>query len=92
MEDETGIDFQTDTSDGGLHMNVFGAEKLSVWLGDILTENTQNTDNKYNLTDYRNNPKAVEEWAEKSEKYHTLKEIQLNEFDTYGKVLTHTYE
>ena len=33
---ETGLDFTQDTYDGGLHMNVYGAEKLSHWFGSYL--------------------------------------------------------
>lgn len=38
LSDETGIDYRTDTYDAGLHMNLSGAEKLSVYLGRILSE------------------------------------------------------
>ena len=31
--EEAGIDYRTDTYDAGLHLNVSGAEKLSVWFG-----------------------------------------------------------
>ncbi len=43
---EIGIDYNHDTYDGGLHLNLYGAEKLSTYFGDILKNN-------YNLTDYR---------------------------------------
>ena len=33
---EIGIDMQTDTCDMGQHLNVFGAEKLSHWFGNVL--------------------------------------------------------
>ena len=36
--DETGIDYETDTYDGGLHMNLSGAEKLSHYIGPVLLE------------------------------------------------------
>ena len=36
--DEVGLDFQTDTYDGGLHLNLSGAEKLSHYFGAILQE------------------------------------------------------
>lgn len=44
--DEIGIDFNTDTYDGGLHLNLYGATKLSKYFANILKEN-------YDLTDYR---------------------------------------
>ncbi len=38
IQDETGVDYNTDTYDGGLHMNLSGAEKLSHYIGPILLE------------------------------------------------------
>ncbi len=34
--EEIGLDYQTDTYDGGLHLNVSGAEKLARYFGEIL--------------------------------------------------------
>lgn len=36
--DEIGLDYTTDTCDGGLHLNLSGAEKLSAYLGKVLAE------------------------------------------------------
>jgi hypothetical protein len=36
--EEIGLDFSADTYDGGLHLNVYGAEKLAHYFGRILTE------------------------------------------------------
>ena len=36
--DEIGIDWQTDTYDGGAHLNVYGAEKLTSYFGAILRD------------------------------------------------------
>ncbi len=44
--EEIGIDYSHDTYDGGLHLNLYGAEKLSTYFGKIL-------ENNYDLTDYR---------------------------------------
>ena len=38
LTDEIGIDYNRDTYDAGLHMNLSGAEKLSVYLGQVLRE------------------------------------------------------
>ena len=43
--DEIGLDFSKDTYDGGLHLNLSGATKLSDYFGEILSK-------KYNLNDY----------------------------------------
>ena len=48
ITDEIGIDYNTDTYDGGLHLNLNGATKLSNYFGQILKD-------KYNLEDYRTN-------------------------------------
>ncbi|MBQ9631829.1 MAG: SGNH/GDSL hydrolase family protein [Lachnospiraceae bacterium] len=36
IQDKTGIDYDTDTYDAGLHMNLSGAEKLSHYIGPVL--------------------------------------------------------
>ena len=46
LQDETGIDYRTDTYDAGLHMNLSGAEKLSRYLGRILAEEEQVPDRR----------------------------------------------
>lgn len=56
---EIGIDYQTDTYDGGLHLNLDGATKLSKYFANILMEN-------YDLTDYSGD----ELYDEKLEEYN----------------------
>ena len=38
ISDEVGIDYSKDTYDGGLHLNVYGAGKMSRYLGKMLRE------------------------------------------------------
>ena len=59
--DEIGIDLLHDTYDGGLHLNVYGAEKTTRYFGEILKQyiNNNNTDDK---TD--------EVWKAKTERYY----------------------
>ena len=38
LMEEMGIDLKTDTYDGGIHLNVYGAEKYTRWLGRYLSE------------------------------------------------------
>ena len=38
LAEEIGIDWSTDTYDGGTHLNVYGAEKLTSYFGRILSE------------------------------------------------------
>ena len=47
--DEIGIDYSVDTYDGGLHLNLIGATKLSEFFANILMEN-------YDLTNYKGDP------------------------------------
>ena len=58
MEGEIGLDWNTDTYDGGIHLNVYGAEKLTAYFGEILVE-------EYGFTDRRGNAELDAVWAEK---------------------------
>jgi hypothetical protein len=69
--DEMGIDWQTDTYDGGVHLNVYGAEKLSEYFGAILREAHQ-------IPDQRSNEALSERWRERVEDYHNEKEESEN--------------
>lgn len=66
-QEEIGIDWNTDTYDTGLHLNVYGAEKLSSYFGKILTEN-------YELEDHRNDEKINKLWNEKINIYNERKQ------------------
>ncbi|MCF0229395.1 MAG: SGNH/GDSL hydrolase family protein [Parasporobacterium sp.] len=65
--DEIGIDWNTDTYDQGLHLNVYGAEKLSAYFGKILSDDLR-------LEDHRNDPELSALWKEKCETYANRKE------------------
>ena len=75
--DEMGIDFDTDTHDAGLHLNLAGAEKLSMHLGEILKSN-------YNLVDRRADRALSDIWARKKEIYDNMRESQYRELEEYG--------
>ena len=64
LDEEIGIDWSTDTYDGGVHLNVFGAEKLTSYFGDILVQ-------KYGLSDRRGEAELDALWAEKLAIYQT---------------------
>lgn len=53
--EEMGIDYQTDTYDAGLHLNLAGATKLSRWFADLLAEN-------HNIPDHRQDPEVSAEY------------------------------
>lgn len=84
MED-AGIDLSVDTYDAGLHLNVFGAEKLSQYFGEILKRN-------FDLQDLRNNDKISKIWDEKTTLYNEMKATQLLEIEKFGEVRTFTYK
>lgn len=76
---ETGVDYETDTYDGGLHMNYSGACKLSEWLGKTLTT-------KYGINDNRVDKKLSEVYREKLEFQQRLMDAQKAELELYGEI------
>ena len=67
--DEIGLDMTTDSYDAGLHLNVAGAEKLSVYFGRILSE-------QYELTDSRSDGERVAYWQEEIARYEDSKNAE----------------
>ncbi len=64
--DEIGIDWQTDTHDEGLHLNVYGAEKLTKYFGKILRD-------EHDLTSRRNEKDTVARWNAYFSEYQNKK-------------------
>lgn len=62
---EFGFDWKTDTADAGDHLNVYGAEKVSEYLGKIIQE-------KYDIPNRKDDPK-YSNWYKDSEQYHNDK-------------------
>ncbi len=77
--EEIGIDYEQDTYDAGLHLNVSGAEKLTDYFGAYLQEN-------YELEDLRKNSKIKESYEHKKADYEKMKRQQYEELDEYGKI------
>lgn len=77
LADECGIDMLTDTYDSGLHLNLSGAEKLSVYFGNILR-------NDYQLEDHRSDAELSKVWAKKVDFYYEMKIAQEAEILEYG--------
>lgn len=63
---EIGIDWSTDTYDGGLHLNVTGAERLSRYFGGILAA-------ECGLPDRRGEEALAGLWRDKAESYEREK-------------------
>ena len=71
-QEEIGIDWNTDTYDAGLHLNVYGAEKASVWFGRILAKNC-------GVPDRREDAMMAALWSDKAASYYDQKRSLENE-------------
>ena len=72
-----GLDLTNDTYDAGIHLNLTGAEKLSVYFGKYLKTN-------YELTDFRENQAVAAKYEKKIEFYDFMREDQERELREYG--------
>jgi hypothetical protein len=79
-KDEIGIDFQTDTYDAGLHLNLSGVEKLSTYFGRILRDD-------YAVPDRRDDEGLAAVYLEKTAFYDAMRDRQLAELAQYGHLL-----
>ena len=66
-QEQIGIDWSKDTYDTGLHLNVYGAEKLSVYFGQMLKD-------ECGLEDHRNDEAISALWQEKVKIYDECKQ------------------
>ena len=62
-DEEIGLDWSKDTYDKGLHLNVYGAEKVTSYFGKILAEN-------HGLTDHRGDSAISAIWEERINSYY----------------------
>ena len=69
LAEDIGLDFDTDTYDGGLHMNLSGAEKITEYLGGILLKETV-------LQDRRKEEVLASEWERKRQLYEKDRDKQ----------------
>ncbi len=77
--DQIGLDMTVDTYDGGLHLNLSGAEKMASYIGAYL-------DSTYDLTDYRLDPEVSAKWDEVIAAYNELAAAQYAELEEYGEL------
>lgn len=61
--EEIGIDYSTDTYDAGVHLNVYGAEKMTDYFGNILKEN-------HGLSDLTHGDAVVAAWETRVKEYY----------------------
>ena len=66
LGDEMGIDWSTDTYDEGMHLNVYGAEKLTRYFGKILAE-------EYDIEDRRSDGELASRWESRVTAYYERK-------------------
>ena len=64
------LDWNTDFADGGYHLNINGAEKISKDLGNIMI-------NEYKCKNHKNE-QNYSSWYKASEKYHLRVEKEKN--------------
>ena len=63
LTEEIGIDYTTDTYDKGVHLNVYGAEKMTSYFGKLLTE-------RHGLADVSHTEQTADAWKERVEEYY----------------------
>ncbi|MCL2407768.1 MAG: SGNH/GDSL hydrolase family protein [Defluviitaleaceae bacterium] len=83
LADEIGLDFALDTWNAGFHLNVYGAEKTTYFLGRILIET-------FSLADRRGGD-LDSYWDEILYHYDRMKAVQEAEFAKYGIIRTLTH-
>ena len=82
LVDELELDYETDTYDGGLHMNLYGATKLSKHLGAVLQ-------GQFGMADHRGEDELDEFWQKKCDFYDEMIQKQKDEIETYGEVISY---
>lgn len=65
-QEEIRIDWKQDFYDNGGHLNIYGAEKVSKYMGKILLE-------KYNTPNHKNDVDIADEWNKTSQRYEQYK-------------------
>ena len=79
LQDEMGIDWSTDTYDGGLHLNLAGAEKMSDYMGKILVD-------EFSVPDRSGEADLQEYWSGVINRYNAEIDRQATNLETYGSV------
>jgi len=77
--DEIGLDFTKHTFNAGFHLNVFGAQLMSRYFGEILRDD-------FNLPDRRLDYETAAYWNNMAEQYHRLIDTQQREIAQTGTI------
>ncbi|MDF2943288.1 MAG: putative rane protein [Herbinix sp.] len=75
--DDIGIDYSQDTYDGGLHLNLQGAEKFTDYFGKILSDT-------FALPNHSQDLELKRIWDEKVQFYYTMEADQEKELKEFG--------
>ena len=78
--DGIGIDYETDTFDRGMHMNLSGAEKVTSYVGGILSD-------EFGIPDRRGDEEYASVWAEKEKFYDDMIAAQQKELAELGHLV-----
>ena len=71
IADACGFNWLTDTKDKGTHLNMYGAEKVTHYLGRFIHDN-------YSLTDHRGDPR-YSQWTKDSAEYQQKKQAAVKQ-------------
>jgi len=74
-----GLDFSRHTFNAGLHLNVFGAQLMSRYFGEILKT-------EFDLPDRRPEADTAALWDKMSQQYHDLISLQIEEIAQTGEI------
>ena len=80
--DEIGLDMSRDTYDAGLHLNIYGAEKLADYFGKWLVD-------ECGLSDHHSDSALAEHYGKLEEAYDNEKNSQLREIEENGELISH---
>ena len=80
--DDIGLDMSHDTYDAGMHLNIYGAEKLADYIGEWLKSN-------YDLKDMRTDPSVSGVYEDKIRFYESMRDDQLSEIEKYGQLVNY---
>lgn len=79
LQDEIGLDWNQDTYDGGLHLNLSGAEKLSKYMGEYLST-------EVGIPDRRGESTLDTYWSQVTDRYNAEINRQTTNLKLYGSV------
>lgn len=79
LSDEAGLDMSRDTYDEGLHLNVYGAEKVADYMGKELID-------RFGFPDHRGEPELDAYYGERLAAYDAEKQSQEEDFSEYGYI------